>query len=63
MGSDASHTVNEYSLGLKPIELHYRMSFGLVFEIAHFSGVQFSMTTSKVRKVDIANLAKVEGVT
>ena len=44
-------------------ELDYRISFGLVFELAHFSGVKISMTTSKIRKVAITNLAKVEGVT
>ena len=43
-------------------ELDYRIPFGLVFEVAHFSGVKISMTTSKVRKVAITNLAKVDGV-
>ena len=39
-------------------KLDYRISFGLVFEVAHFSGVKISMTTSEVRKVAITNLAK-----
>ena len=43
-------------------ELDYRIPFGLVFEVAHFTGVTISMTTSEVRKVAITNLAKVEGV-
>ena len=43
-------------------ELDYRIHFGLVFEVAHFSGVKISMTTSEVRKVAITYLAKVEGV-
>ena len=43
-------------------ELDYRIPFGLVFEVAHFSGVKISMTTSEFRKVAITNLAKVEGV-
>ena len=43
-------------------ELEYRIPFGLVFELAHFSGVNLSMTTSEVRKMAIINFAKVEGV-
>ena len=43
-------------------ELDYLIPFGLVFEIAHFSGVKISMATSEVRKVAITNLAKVDGI-
>ena len=43
-------------------ELDYRISFGLVFEVAHFYGVKISVTTSEVRKVAITNLANDDGV-
>ena len=42
--------------------LDYRIPFGLVFEVAHFSGVTIIMTTSEVKKMAIINIAKVERV-
>ena len=43
-------------------ELDDRIALGLFLEIAHFSGVQISISTSELRKVAITYLAKVEGV-
>ena len=43
-------------------ELDDRIALGLVLEVAHFSGVKISISTSEVRKVAIIYLAKVEGV-
>ena len=42
-------------------KLDYWIHFGLVFEVAHFSGVKISVTTFEVRKVAITNLAKIKG--
>ena len=39
-------------------KLDFQIPFGFVFEVAHFSGVKISMTTSEVRKVAITNFAK-----
>ena len=43
-------------------KLDDRIALGLVLDVAHFSAVYISITTSEVRKVAIINLAKVEGV-
>ena len=39
-----------------------RITFGLVFEIAHFFGVEISITTSEARKMLISYLAEIESV-
>ena len=43
-------------------KLDDRSTLGLVLEVANFSGVLISITTSELKKVAITNLAKVEGV-
>ena len=43
-------------------ELDGRIAFGFVCEVAHFSGVEISITMFEVRKVPITYLAKVENV-
>ena len=43
-------------------EIDDQIAFGIVYEIAHFFGVEISISTSELRKVAITYLAKVDGV-
>ena len=43
-------------------ELNDRITFGLVFEVAHISGVEISITTSEVRMVPITYLTEIKRV-
>ena len=43
-------------------KFEYRIAFSLVLEVAHFSGVKLSITTSKVGKVPQTYFAEIESV-